>query len=39
MLLVLTPIWHALRNLAVKVRDRLGAIMKWSMARGYPNGY
>lgn len=35
LLAVLTPIWNKLPDLAVKVRHRLGAIMKWSVARGY----
>ena len=35
LLLVLTPIWHKTPDLALKVRFRVGAIMKWSVAHGH----
>ena len=35
LLQVLTPIWNKMPDLALKVRFRLGAIMKWSVAHGH----
>ena len=35
LLLVLTPMWHKTPELALKVRFRLGAVMKWSVAHGH----
>ena len=32
---VLLPIWHAKRETAQRVRQRIGAVMKWSIAKGY----
>ena len=32
---VLTPIWHEKPETARRVRQRIGAIMKWSVAQGY----
>ena len=32
---VLTPIWISKRETARKVRQRIGAVMKWSIAQGY----
>ena len=34
-LTVLTPIWHAKPNSARRVRQRIGAVMKWAVAQGY----
>ena len=35
LLLVLTPMWHKTPELALQVRFRLGAVMKWSVAHGH----
>jgi len=32
---VLLPIWHTRRETAKRVRQRVGAVMKWSIAKGY----
>ena len=32
---VMTPIWISKRETARKVRQRIGAVMKWSIAQGY----
>ena len=32
---VLTPIWHARHETARRVRQRIGAVMKWAIANGY----
>ena len=34
-LAVLTPIWHEKREVARKVRQRIGTILKWAVAQGY----
>ncbi len=34
-LAVLTPIWNTKRDTARRVRQRIGMVMKWSMAQGY----
>ena len=34
-LAVLTPIWHEKPETARRVRQRIGAIMKWAVAQGY----
>jgi len=34
-LAVLTPIWHAKPAVAKQVRQRIGAVMKWAVAKGY----
>ena len=34
-LAVLTPIWHDKPETARRVRQRIGAVMKWAVARGY----
>ena len=31
----LLPIWHEKRETAQRVRQRIGAVMKWSIAKGY----
>ena len=32
---VLTPIWNEKRVTAQRVRQRIGAIMRWAIAQGY----
>ena len=32
---ILTPIWHAKPETARRVRQRIGAVMKWAVAQGY----
>lgn len=32
---VLLPVWHAKRETAQRVRQRIGAVMKWSIAKGF----
>ena len=34
-LAILTPIWHEKSQLAQRVRQRIGAVMKWAVAMGY----
>ena len=34
-LAILTPIWHDKPETARRVRQRLGAVMKWAVAMGY----
>ena len=34
-LAVLTPIWHSKPETARRVRQRVGAVMKWAVAQGY----
>ena len=34
-LAILTPIWHEKSQTARRVRQRIGAVMKWAVARGY----
>ena len=34
---VLSPIWNARRETARRVRQRIGAVMKWSVAQGHRN--
>lgn len=34
-LAVLTPIWHQKPETARRVRQRIGAVMKWAVARGF----
>ena len=34
-LAVLTPIWHDKPETARRVRQRIGAVMKWAVAMGY----
>lgn len=34
-LAVLTPIWHTRPETARRVRQRIGAVMKWAVAKGY----
>ena len=34
-LAILTPIWHDKSGTARRVRQRIGAVMKWAVARGY----
>ena len=34
-LAVLTPIWHDKPETARRVRQRIGAVMKWAIAMGY----
>ena len=34
-LAILTPIWHDKPGTARRVRQRIGAVMKWAVARGY----
>lgn len=36
-LAVLTPIWHTKSATAKKVRQRIGAVMKWAIAQGHRN--
>ena len=39
---VLLPIWSAKRTTAKRVRQRIGAVMKWAIAQGYraaPQGH
>ena len=36
-LAVLLPIWNSKRETARRVRQRIGAIMKWAVAKGYRN--
>ena len=35
MLAILTPIWHDKPETARRVRQRIGAVMKWAVAMGY----
>ena len=35
-LAILTPIWHDKPETARRVRQRIGAVMKWAVARGNP---
>ena len=35
-LAILTPIWHDKPETARRVRQRIGAVMKWAVARGLP---
>ena len=35
MLAILTPIWHTKPETARRVRQRIGAVMKWAVAMGY----
>ena len=32
---ILTPMWHATPETARRVRQRIGAVMKWAVAKGY----
>ena len=32
---VLAPIWHVKNDMARKVRQRISAVMRWAIARGY----
>ena len=34
-LAILTPIWHEKSQTARRVRQRIGAVMKWAVAMGY----
>ena len=34
-LAILTPIWHEKAQTAQRVRQRIGAVMKWAIAMGY----
>ena len=38
LLQVLTPLWHAKPETARRVRQRVGAVMKWAVAMGAPSG-
>ena len=35
-LVILTPIWHEKSQTAQRVRQRIGAVMKWAVAMGLP---
>ena len=37
-LAILTPIWHDKPETARRVRQRIGAVMKWAVAHGLPTG-
>jgi len=37
-LAVLTPIWHQKPETARRVRQRIGAVMKWAVAQGFRPG-